>query len=202
MKVMSMITLVVMPAGLGILAIADLLIPVFLGDKWLETIPLIQIMAIYGILMSITSNAGYIYVAIGKPKILSMLYGAYSTVLISMLIFLSMRYGALGAARALLAAALLITPIALGMVMYVLRISLKALIASMIRPAISSILMLFSILWIKDILPISVYSKLAVCILFGAIIYTVILFTLWQAAGKPQSGEMHMLNLLKNKLGD
>lgn len=200
-KVMSVITLIAFPAGIGILAIADLLIPVFLGDKWLDAIPLIQIMAIFGIFMSITSNAGYVYIAIGKPRIITLLYGVYSVMLIMLLIFLSKQYGALGAAKALLSATAVLTPIALALVMHVLRISTIRIIGIIYRPLVSSLIMLVLILWIKGILQINIYSELALCVLVGAAIYTIMIILLWSLAGKPQSGEKHVLDLLRNRLG-
>ena len=78
--------------------VAPLLVPVWPGDKWLDTIPVMQVLAFSGALTAIMANAGSVFLAMGQPRKLAILGGVYVTLLIALTIPMTREYGPIGAA--------------------------------------------------------------------------------------------------------
>ena len=81
MSVIAMIALFALPAAAGIALVADLAVSVLLGNRWQATVPLIQVLAFYGVIMALQTNIIYVYVAIGKPKLVTLVGGLQFIVL-------------------------------------------------------------------------------------------------------------------------
>ncbi len=64
------ITIVTMPLGLGLALVADPFVLVVFGEKWLATIPVMQAIALYATILSLTFNAGDVFKAQGKLFVL------------------------------------------------------------------------------------------------------------------------------------
>jgi PST family polysaccharide transporter len=64
------VQLLVTPLCLGMLVAAEPIIRVIFGDQWLTSIPLMQILSLYALVLSIGFHVGDIYKAIGRPDIL------------------------------------------------------------------------------------------------------------------------------------
>jgi PST family polysaccharide transporter len=64
------VQLLVTPICLGMVVAADPIIRVAFGAQWLESIPLMQILSMYTLVLSIGYHAGDVYKAIGRPDIL------------------------------------------------------------------------------------------------------------------------------------
>ena len=70
MRYVSMVTI---PAGLGLALIAEPFILTFFTDKWIEAIPVTRAIAIYALFYSLAYNAGSVYKAQGRPLLLTKL---------------------------------------------------------------------------------------------------------------------------------
>ena len=66
--VFGVLALASVPAGLGISAIAGPIVGVLLGDAWESAIPIIELVAISGVLVALASNASYVCLAAGRPR--------------------------------------------------------------------------------------------------------------------------------------
>ncbi|MDQ3563926.1 MAG: MOP flippase family protein [Pseudomonadota bacterium] len=68
MKMIGLVTSVNAPVLVGMAALAPLLVPILLGEKWRPAIPLVQILAFYSLFRSFGSAAGSLIIAKGKAK--------------------------------------------------------------------------------------------------------------------------------------
>lgn len=92
MKMIALVTSVNAPVLVGMAALAPLLVPILLGEKWRPAIPLVQILAFYSLFRSFGSAAGSLIIAKGKAK--WMLYWNLSlTLLIPPTIFAAAKTG-------------------------------------------------------------------------------------------------------------
>ena len=66
--VSALVFLIGTPLTMGIGLVADPLVKIALGPKWLEAIPLIKILSIKEFLQLISSMLGPIYLATGRPR--------------------------------------------------------------------------------------------------------------------------------------
>jgi O-antigen/teichoic acid export membrane protein len=65
----SLLSLVVCPLSLGLAAVAPLVVQVFLGEQWLPSTGLIQILAFVGLLKALSNPAGSVMLAKGRADI-------------------------------------------------------------------------------------------------------------------------------------
>lgn len=64
------VSLITVPLGLGLTLIARPLILVILTDKWVDVVPILQVLSIYALVRSLAYNAGSAYKAEGRPQII------------------------------------------------------------------------------------------------------------------------------------
>jgi len=62
-------TLLSVPVSVLIAVLAETMVPVLLGEKWNPAIPVIQVLAIFGLLRSIGTTTGSFFLATGKPAV-------------------------------------------------------------------------------------------------------------------------------------
>jgi len=205
LNTLTIITLFAIPAGIGILATADLVVRVVLGDKWLEAIPVIQILAIYGVATAIQTNTLYIFLATGKPRISTALSALYVLILLPTLYYLCLDYGMVGAAWSYAIVAGIMLPVTLLVTFKYLRIAPMSFFKCIWRIIISAIVMYFSvtqfIAWVGDINGIAFeIVVLLTAVAIGALTYTTTLLTLWIVSGRPSGGEESILDKAFPKL--
>lgn len=67
------VSLITVPLGLGLALIVRPLVIVIFTDKWIDAIPVVQVLAIYAVLRSLAYNAGSAYKADGRPQVITLL---------------------------------------------------------------------------------------------------------------------------------
>lgn len=206
-NVISVIGVFAVPAGIGIAATAELLVPVALGDKWLDAIPLIRILAIYGVIIAMQTNTLYIYIALGEPRTATILNGLHVALLIPALILATNRWGIEGAAWACLTVAVITTPYNVHVLVGRLSIQPRQLIEVLWRPFLASSAMLAivtsfvslstGVQWIETSDVGSAGLSLVVAVATGATAYTLLLILLWIVSGRPYGVESEVLERLR-----
>lgn len=202
LQVMSIIAVLSIPAATGIAAIADLLVPVMLGPNWIAAIPLIQILAFSGAIAILETNIGSAYLALGRPKILTLVYSMFASTFVIFLFLLVPRYGTTGAAQASLFAGLANIPLQLYLMRRTLGINFTDLAHVFLRPVVAS----GAMFWIVRVF-IGHYSVadvtamqiplLTSAMCLGAFTYIGIDLLLWLLAGRPTGPETYMIDRLR-----
>lgn len=72
-KTTSYVSLVTIPLGLGLALVARPFTVVFLTDKWLDAVPVMQMIALYAMFLSLIHNTSSAYRALGKFKVITWL---------------------------------------------------------------------------------------------------------------------------------
>ncbi len=189
LNVIAIIILFALPAGTGIAVSADLLVKVVFGDKWLEAIPLIKILSFYGVFTALQTNTVYVYLAIGKPRLITYISILYIIILLPTLLWMIINMGAIGAAWAYFGTALLMLPVYFTVISRHLNISISLFFKKVWRPLVASAIMYTSVhlFLTTDILPemLMLFSAIAI----GAISYTLSIILLWNASSRPTGAE-------------
>jgi O-antigen/teichoic acid export membrane protein len=208
LHVIGIIALLAVPAGVGIAAVADILVPVVLGPNWLEAVPAMAALSFYGVLLALKSNNHYIYLALGKSHIPALLALLQLVILLPLVVVGSAQHGANGAALAYLAAQLLFTPISVGFIRHVLRLRVAQLAAVVYRPLIAAAAMYFGTrLVVMAFEPAShlgaaLIVPLLICVSCGVALYGAVVLLLWWVAGRPASAERRALEFVRSKGSD
>jgi len=197
LRVLGLVAMVAIPAGVGIAAISDRLVGLALGARWLEAVPLIEILAIAGAIGAVQTNVGYIYMALGTPRTQTVLAVAYVCLLLPLMLLGVHFFQLRGVALAFLATALLHTPLTFGLVGKDLSIRAKDLVRPMVRPILAAGAM-YSV--VKSLPPLGAESAtvlgvlyLGAAIFLGVLVYGGGVMACWLFAGRPPSAEQEVL---------
>jgi O-antigen/teichoic acid export membrane protein len=199
LDVIGMIAALGIPAGAGIAATSNRVVPLVLGEKWAEAIPLIAVLAFYGILSAMKTNAHYVYLALGKPHIATYLIIVQTSLLLPILVVLTSRFGGIGAAYGYLLAQAVFTPISFSVLLKVLGISVRQITHVLWRPVLSAAFMFAIVRLFVSALPlesrdnITILGNLFISISCGVLSYTSCMYCLWTLSSRPVGAESRML---------
>jgi len=96
LRVLRTTTLVSLPLGVVIAVAARDLVDVFLGQKWLPMVPVLQVLSIFGILRSVNATLGPLYHGLGHPEVLTKVSAIQLLLLAGIIYPLTIRWGILG----------------------------------------------------------------------------------------------------------
>lgn len=192
------LALVSLPAGVGIAATAELLVPVLLGERWLPAVPLIEILALLGALNAVLSPIGTAMLAAGRPAVFALLSLCLIVVMIPTSVYFTQIEGPLGMAKALFGTTLLFTPITYGVGARILGLTWADIVRIFARPILAAAIMYFVVSSFVELsitletLP-DVFSLL-VSVALGAAVYASAIAGAWLALGRPDGPERYLLS--------
>jgi lipopolysaccharide exporter len=192
LKVLGMIATLAVPAAAGMVAISDLLVPVVLGPKWLEAVPFVKVLALYGGLQAIQTNIGPLLLAQGKARVVAVLTATHLTVLVCLLAVLIPVHGANGAAWSVLLTLVLMTPVNCLVAVRSLEMRLNDLGSVFVRPLIAGVGMYFVVDLVKNSMSLPAFAKLMTCVVLGVVVYSFALVAAWGLQGKPAGPESYL----------
>ena len=204
LRVVSVIALIIVPAGVGLSAIADLAVPLLLGIEWLEAVPVVEILALHGVLVAVQSIGFSVMLASHRPDIPAKLNTIHVVALLSFLILFTPLWGIVGSALAYLSVGALMAPINMAFVLRILHVPPKTAIAQIWRPITASIFMGLSVTAIfpTDLAHSSNSSRLlelALALLSGAMLYATLIYLLWRVSGSPLGGETELSSWISKR---
>jgi lipopolysaccharide exporter len=190
-------TLIVIPAGLGLSLVADVAVPSLLGNQWLAAIPLLQILALNGMINAFGHSPFYVLLAVGEFRVLTMITYAQILAFLALATIGPLAGDVSGVAVARLLATLIGT---VGLMTLVLvrarQIRVSDCAAATWRPLVATLGMAAVVSW----LPIGAWPAIAQLVgkaAVGAACYTVLVVLLWLAAGRPEGAERYLLDKMR-----
>jgi lipopolysaccharide exporter len=200
----GLLALLALPAAAGIYAVAPFLVPVILGPKWLETVPLMQTLAFNGALLMFHTSMCTVLFARGFGARVTAANAIYVALLAALLAVLAPLLGLPGAADAVLLTSILATPVYLYQMKRSLGIGPSVFLKGIVRPLVAALLMAGLV---QAVLPRfdatmpfnTLLTWLLTGTLLGAASYTVLVLALWAGMGRPGGAERVMLQRLFNR---
>jgi lipopolysaccharide exporter len=149
----------------------------FLKESWLPIVPIIQILAVNGLIVSLASTVGPAFQAIGKPRISAKLQLVKLIILATLIYPFTIRWGIAGAALAVLASTMLMQPLTFGMFRRVVGCPISDILRVYRVPCVLTILMLAVVSAARTFLwPVpSLYQFAFLVIIAGAVYATGVL---------------------------
>lgn len=206
LKVIGAIAMVSIPSGVGIIMVADLLVPAALGWKWVSAIPVIQLLAVYGVIKAVQTNISYIYLALGQVRRITKIWCIQIVFLLLILIPSALEWGVMGAAGAYLATGILMIPVNQLLVARCLELSGSTFMRELVRPLAAASIMALVILVLKSQLilrheTLDYVLALLLCVAVGALVYVMVLYLLWRLFAQNEGMERHAFLTLQGILG-
>lgn len=205
MDVLALVWLIGTPLAVGIGAVADPLVRVMLGAQWIETIPLIQVLSLYGFLSLITAGSAPIYLATGRPRYILLTKLASIVVMLPLLVVGTNYAGAFGAAWAVTIAASVEAVADFVLIVTLLKLSVRSIIASGYRPVVASAVMALAVLelqffWVPSPTALGWAALLVVSVALGAVVYVGVAIALWARSDWADGAERHVEITLRGAL--
>jgi O-antigen/teichoic acid export membrane protein len=206
LQVIGLVALLTIPAGAGIGLVAEPLVQLLLGPKWMEAVPLIQVLAVFGVVRSLHGPTGSIYLALGKPRIVAVLQCVQLVIAIGLMLLLVPKLGPIGAAWAILAGATVAMTSNYIMVLRELSLPLGDLLAVVWRPIVAALVMVLTLialassLWPVETGPGLTAMRLAVLIAVGSLSYAATIIGCWYFAGKPRGTEFDLMAIVASRV--
>lgn len=183
--------------GFGLMAVAPEVVHVFLGAKWLDAIPLIQWLAVFGAFSGLTLLLEVPLWVSGKTNLTALQTWLELTILVPLAWIAVHKFGVEGAAAARAAVAVTMVPVMMHISARAGNLTFVQLLGSVWRPLSAAILMALVLhaLTVPAIWPAAV--ALAIKVALGAMLYPTLLAALWVVAGRPDGFETAALGKIK-----
>jgi lipopolysaccharide exporter len=205
LNVLSVLALLVIPAAVGLACVAGPVVILCLGNQWAATIPVIQVLALHGVLTAIMSCCNYVYVALGKPNYATLLVGTHVAVAIPMVTYAAFTWGVVGVAWTILAAALLVLPINIVLLRTTLKITLIDLARILWRPVVAAATMAAAVMRLSALLGFGPglgerIVTLTLLVGTGVVTYSAVVAILWIMTKLPDGAERYIWSQVIQRL--
>jgi O-antigen/teichoic acid export membrane protein len=202
LKLFGLVMLTILPIGIGIAAVADPLVATVLGEKWLAAIPVIQLLAIHGAIGATQGNNGVVWLALGHPRVTTVVAVLFLVVLFPALYFFMNAYGVIGVGLAYILAHIVTVPYSMVVSKRMLNFSWPSFFGTVWRPTLAVVAM-YGAVYYLDALLVGQPSLLRLLVdsLAGALVYAAVVLVTWRAAGCPEGAEQFVLEKAANAWG-
>jgi len=194
--VIGMLALSTIPAALGLMTLAEPLVRLVLGEKWIAIVPILQILVLGSCLRAVMSNYHAVFLAVGHPHLTPVLEGCRVAVMIPLTFVLAEMHGLVGVAVA--------QAISMGfgfitssvVLVKVLELPWRAFAAQLLRPALASLAMVAIVHAISTSLAqanSAAVTQLAAGVVAGIAAFVVALGAVWLVSGRPAGAEFTLV---------
>ncbi len=168
--------LLAFPVFIGLSALAPDLIPAIFGEKWLPSIPVMQILALIGILQSLLYFNSSVMRACGKPswEFCIMLLSSVCSVIGFLL---AVRWGIVAVAASFVIVGYLLAPFSYAAVRRLIQIDFRTYLGQFVLPLSASVIMVAVIVGLKYLFEdkeLNVYLQLSIYMTAGAGTYLLV----------------------------
>jgi O-antigen/teichoic acid export membrane protein len=201
-RVISAALLVSMPASMGIALVAEPLVRIAFGVRWLPAVPVIQIFALVGILKVIATISGTLLTVYGLQAIQWRIVSVSLIVRLVLMVALVTRFGLLGGALAAATSSILDEIMYLFVTFRRFHVSATTLLYSNWRCLFGVTIMTITVLlterWCRgaDQLPVG-STGMVLEAFVGVVSYATVVLVAWLAAGRPPGAEYYALGVLR-----
>jgi PST family polysaccharide transporter/lipopolysaccharide exporter len=179
-KTVKMTTFISFPVGFGIIAVAPTFVAAFFGQRWLPMVPVMQIIAVNGILISFTSAFGSVWMARDRPDYLVKVGLIRLPLMVLAMIPMTRAFGIAGAAAAVVGVYVFpMLPIDIYLVVKTVETTYWRLLSEMVYPLAASLVM-GAVVWIAErSLDLGMpFVEFVLLTLLGIAVYVVVAFAL------------------------
>ncbi|TYS59953.1 MOP flippase family protein [Sutcliffiella horikoshii] len=197
LNVTKMLALVSLPLLLGLMAISDLFIEVFFGARWLDATPILEILAIVGILRVLMNPNGSIILAKGKANIA--FYWDFGVMLLyGITMYFATKYDIYIVAWTYVITSFINFLIGRWLLKKLIDLEMKDYVRTLLKPILITGMMAVFVFIFKTVLYqvefINIYINIALSVSVGGIIYVLAIYF-----GYPEIKEWKPVRKILNK---
>jgi PST family polysaccharide transporter len=165
---------IAMPVFVGVAIVAPLAVPIIFGEQYEQSGDVLAVLALVGVVHSVSYLDYAVYVGVGRPDIVLKLL-AVRTLANVILFVLVARWGIVAVATAYVGRAYVLWPLNLWALRLAAGVSPRSYVANLM-PAMLSCVVMAAAIWAVSQLPLGDVGLLLTCVLVGAIVYVVAMY--------------------------
>ncbi len=170
-------SLLAFPVFIGLAILAPEVVPALFGEKWAPSIPVMQVLALIGILQSVLVFNGSLMRAVGKPswQFGIMLLNAVCTVIG---FWLAVRWGIVAVAASFVIVGYLLAPVSYMAVRRLIQIDFRTYLRQFAAPLSASLIMAIVIVGLKNVFQhqgLNLYLQLSAYLMAGGLTYLLVM---------------------------
>lgn len=189
--------IICLATGVGVAMVADDMVRVVLGPKWVDATPLVIWMALNASTAALLSGTGTLLDVLGKPGLSAQIQWS-RFVIFSAIIFVVawLTHSVMAVVETRLVVSALFIPSVIWAVRKATDVPVSDYVAAMWRPVVAAAGMAAVIWAVHDMMPVWPAVRLAVDVAVGALSYIGILLALWELSGRPRAAEQDIITLI------
>jgi lipopolysaccharide exporter len=201
----GIVALILVPACLGISAVAEPIVMTMLGYNWLTVVPILKILAISSVPVALWGNQITLLFASGSPRLPGIIAIFRFAIFVPLVFLWVPLHSGLGLAWAILVSSVVAYSIGLYLSIKRFQVSVAQYFGVLWRPVVASLIMLILIRallfhFTKTSWSIHPFLQLITCIVVGAFAYGAGILVLYRAFGNGKGAEQIILNRLSEIL--
>jgi PST family polysaccharide transporter len=174
LKATAAVALITFPMMVGLFLVADDFVLVVFGEKWAPMRPVLQILCLIGMLQSVGTVAGTIYLSTGRTRTMFHLALVSAPVTVAALV-VGLPWGIVGVAFAYAVATIVLLYVNLWFALRIIRLRLRDYHAALLRPLIASSAMAAVVWFVQSIAENAIganrMARLMLCVAAGIVSY-------------------------------
>jgi len=170
-------SLIAFPVFIGLAILAPELVPTFFGEKWTPSIPVMQILAMIGILQSVLFFNASVIRASGKP-LWELGIMLLNTVFNVLGFLVAVRWGIVAVAASFVIVSYLVAPVSYFALRKLIQVDFRTYLRQFIPPLIASLAMVFVVVTLKYLLrdlSMNLYLEFSIYVLTGVLTYVLVI---------------------------
>lgn len=171
LRISRVIYSLMIPACVGILVLSRPIVHFVYGERWLPMVPILTVVVFYGLIRSFEYLANPLLQGIGKPHTTLINLLLQALVMFSIIVPLTIRYGAVGTAWAMLIGLLVAVIFLMQKVKAEVHFGFTTLIATSWVPVLASLVMAGVLILVQRLIPIGNIFIVFVYVAIGAVTY-------------------------------
>jgi len=197
LDVYGLMVLIGVPIPVMLYFTAPFIVNVFLGDQWQASVPVIEVLAMYGAVQAFGTSGHIVYLALNRPDITVRMEGVRFLLYLPLLIAGVSVWGAVGAAWTLTVATLVVGILDCRYCLELLQIHLRQLFPLVVRPLAGAVSMLGGLALLRTLFhtPASVSDLImqgAILAGTGTVLYVGSVMAMWALTGREGGAERHL----------
>jgi PST family polysaccharide transporter/lipopolysaccharide exporter len=173
LTILKFLSLITIPASIGIMILAPEIVEVVYGAKWLPMVDSLRVLCVFGMIRSIVTLSGTLFQGTGKPQYLTAVSFAQLAIMAVLIYPLTKAYQILGTSIAVTVPMVLVQGWALKKSSEIIQEKLSIILKILTMPLIGSVAMTLVLFFVKSYLvqQPTVMGLLGL-VLLGAVTYT------------------------------
>lgn len=202
LKAVSAATLVAAPVLLTLIVLAEPIVRVVVGEKWLSSAPILQMLCLVSLIGLPSTILPPLVMVLDKTRYVALRMGIEFAIRVPVTVLAIMHFGVFGAIAGRLTAVVVAQIVSLFIARHLIRASLAAQLNAFLRPLAAGLPMVGFLYMVEPHLAampagINLVVSIGLCVIFGLGIFWTCALASWWGAGKPEGLEALIVRKLR-----